>query len=61
MSGGEVWVYHERQQDLLCGQHALNNLIQDSLFSPEVLAQYAHKLDEAEFKYMAENNEGGIQ
>jgi len=60
MSGGEVWIYHERQQDLLCGQHALNNLIQESVYSPEMLASMAHQLDEMEMNYMAQNNEGGI-
>lgn len=59
--GGEVWVYHELQQDLLCGQHALNNLIQDCIFSADDLASLAHQLDELELKYMADNNEGGVQ
>lgn len=59
-TSGKVWIYHERQQDLLCGQHALNNLIQESEFSPETLALMAHQLDELELAYMAQNNEGGI-
>ena len=52
---------HEKQQDLLCGQHALNNLIQECIFSAESLAMVAHKLDEMELAYMADNNEGGVQ
>jgi Ataxin-3 len=60
-SSGDVWIYHEKQEALLCGQHALNNLIQDCVFSPESLANIAHQLDELELTYMAENNEGGVK
>ena len=61
MSGGDTWVYHERQQDLLCGQHALNNLIQECVFTADSLAMLAHQLDEMELHYMAQNNEGGVK
>jgi ataxin-3 len=39
-----TWIYHERQQALLCGQHALNNLLQIQSFSPDSLAEIAHQL-----------------
>jgi ataxin-3 len=55
------YVYHERQEALLCGQHALNNLVQASVFTPGSLSEIAHQLDELELTYMAQNNEGGIQ
>ena len=57
----EYWIYHERQQALLCGQHALNNLVQAFVFSPDSLAEIAHQLDQMELAYMAQNDEGGIQ
>ena len=44
---------------LLCGQHALNNLVQANVFSPEKLVQIAHRLDQLELDVMAQNNEGG--
>lgn len=46
---------------MLCGQHALNNLVQAYEFSAASLAEIAHQLDEMELTYMAQNNEGGIQ
>ena len=55
-----VWIYHERQEALLCGQHALNNLLQAPLLSAGHLAEIAHQLDDLELKYMAQNNEGGV-
>lgn len=47
-ASGDLWVYHERQQALLCGQHALNNLAQANLFSLDHLATVANTLDEME-------------
>lgn len=44
----EVWIYHERQESLLCGQHCLNNLLQCSAFSAVTLSQIAQQLDEEE-------------
>lgn len=55
------WIYHERQEAMLCGQHALNNLIQASVFTPGSLAEMALQLDEIELNYMAQNNEGGVR
>ena len=57
----EYWIYHERQEALLCGQHALNNLVQAYIFSPDSLSEIAHQLDAAELNMMAQNNEGGIR
>jgi hypothetical protein len=37
----EYWIYHERQEAMLCGQHALNNLVQASVFTPQSLASLA--------------------
>eukprot|EP00980_Cylindrotheca_fusiformis_P030211 scaffold24535_cov186-Cylindrotheca_fusiformis.AAC.5 len=56
----EYWIYHERQQAMLCGQHALNNLLQECVFSADSLAQLALQLDQMELNFMAQNNEGGI-
>ena len=56
-----VWIYHERQQASLCGQHALNNLSQSSTaFNAVSLATIAQQLDAIELRFMADNNEGGI-
>lgn len=55
------WIYHERQDAMLCGQHALNNLVQASVFSAGSLSEIAHQLDEMELAYMAANNEGGVR
>jgi len=42
-------VYFEKQsQDLLCGLHCLNSLMQGPLFDEPTLAQIAHQLDEQE-------------
>eukprot|EP00547_Thalassionema_nitzschioides_P015169 CAMPEP_0194247118 /NCGR_PEP_ID=MMETSP0158-20130606/16063_1 /TAXON_ID=33649 /ORGANISM="Thalassionema nitzschioides, Strain L26-B" /LENGTH=322 /DNA_ID=CAMNT_0038983167 /DNA_START=9 /DNA_END=977 /DNA_ORIENTATION=+ len=46
---------------MLCGQHALNNLVQASVFSAGSLSEIAHQLDEMELAYMAANNEGGVR
>ena len=53
-------IYHERQEALLCGQHALNNLVQSSVFDPNGLSEIAHQFDEMELAYMAQNDEGGV-
>lgn len=55
----EIWIYHERQEAMLCGQHALNNLVQGCVFSPQGLSEIAHTLNDMELKFMADNNEGG--
>ena len=55
------WIYHERQEALLCGQHALNNLVQDCVFTPVALAEIAQQLDQMELTFMAESNAKGVQ
>ena len=54
-----IWIYHERQEALLCGQHALNNFVQTASFTPGDLSDIAHQLDQFEMNYMA-NNENGV-
>jgi len=55
-----TWIYHERQQAQLCGQHALNNLLQMQAFSPDSLARIAHELDQVELSYMSAGNQNGV-
>ena len=57
----QYWIYHERQQALLCGQHALNNLVQQNCFSPQSLSEIAQQLDAVELNYFASNCEGGVR
>lgn len=54
-----TFIYHERQESLLCGQHSLNNLLQQQAFSPDQLAEIAHQLDQLELNYMAKGT-GGV-
>ena len=42
------WIYHEKQESKLCGQHCLNNLMQGSYFQAGDLADIAAQLDESE-------------
>lgn len=60
MDPSQIWIYHERQRALLCGQHALNNLAQANVFSAGELADIAHELDRLEMDVWAQNNEGGV-
>jgi len=55
-----TYIYHERQAAALCGQHALNNLLQAAHFDPSTLAQHADALDQAELRFLAANTEGGV-
>ena len=48
------YVYHERQESALCGQHCLNNLLQGQYFSPADLAEIAQELDAMERQMMLE-------
>jgi Ataxin-3 len=59
VDANSVWIYHERQEALLCGQHALNNLAQANVFSASMLAEIAQHLDTLELNVYAQNNEGG--
>jgi Ataxin-3 len=55
-----TWIYHERQEAMLCGQHALNNLLQSQAFSPSSLSEIAHQLDLMELNFMASGNKDGV-
>jgi len=47
-SDDAVWIYHERQEAALCGQHALNNLSQSPVFTVAQLSEIAFQLDSLE-------------
>jgi len=55
----KTFIYHERQLAALCGQHALNNLLQKNHFDPSSLYDIAHALDQEELRIMGQNDEGG--
>jgi Ataxin-3 len=42
------YIYHERQESALCGQHCLNNLLQGPYFDPVSLGMIANELDRKE-------------
>ena len=48
------FLYHERQEAALCGQHCLNNLTQGPHFTTGDLADIAHALDHQERQLMLE-------
>lgn len=52
-----VYVYHELQESLLCGQHCLNNLVQEPFFAIEDLAAMAQELDRLERSYITDMND----
>ncbi|ORY84137.1 Josephin-domain-containing protein [Leucosporidium creatinivorum] len=47
-------IYHEKQEagSMLCGQHALNNLLQESAFTAQDLADIARQLDALELQQL---------
>jgi ataxin-3 len=51
-----IYVYHELQDSHLCGQHCLNNLIQQDFFSAVALADIAQELDEQERSILTPND-----
>lgn len=53
-----IWIYHERQEALLCGQHALNNLVQAEAFTVGNLSDIAQQLDQMELNFMANTDHG---
>jgi Ataxin-3 len=59
-SSTDDFIYHERQEAALCGQHALNNLVQASVFTAGYLSDIAQQLDQMELAYLSQNNEGGL-
>ena len=48
-------LYHEKQVSLLCGQHALNSLLQGPYFTAEDLTAIAVEFDERERNLMRES------
>ena len=44
-------IYHEQQQGQLCAQHALNNLLQQQLYSPVDLSDLGKQLDLKEVEF----------
>ena len=48
------WIYHELQDSALCGQHCLNNLLQQPFFTVGDLADIAEMLDIMEQQCMLE-------
>ena len=60
-SAAATFIYHEKQEALLCGQHALNNLVQTQTFTPISLADIARQLDLMELNFMSAGNQNGIQ
>lgn len=48
----DTFIFHEVQESMLCGQHALNNLLQESIFTPIDLAEIAQGLDAQEKTFM---------
>ncbi|KAF8598807.1 Josephin-domain-containing protein [Ceratobasidium sp. AG-I] len=53
MEGLGPYIYHERQEpgSMMCGQHALNSLLQGNYFTAPDLAQIGRELDELEQDY----------
>ena len=45
-------IYFEKQESLMCGQHALNMLLQSDYFSAQDLAEIARRLDSLERHFM---------
>ena len=48
-------IYHEKQQERLCGVHCLNNLVQGPYYGPGDLGQIAREFDEKEKNMMLES------
>jgi ribosomal protein L12E/L44/L45/RPP1/RPP2 len=47
---GKEYIYFEKQHDLMCGQHALNMLIQRDEFDASHLTNYVERLDQREME-----------
>ena len=54
-ASSENFIYHERQQSSLCGQHCLNNLLQTNYFSAPDLSEIALELDKTEARLGVNN------
>ena len=53
----DVYILHETQESSLCGQHCLNNLVQQTSFDAVSLAEIAQQLDEEERRFMLEGTQ----
>ena len=51
------YIYHEQQDSQLCGQHCLNNLLQEPFYSAEDLAAIAQDLDQIEQSYITDTSD----
>ncbi len=51
-TAAHTYIYHEKQESSLCGQHALNALLIGHYYSPVDLAEFAHQLDAQERELM---------
>ena len=52
----EVFILHECQDSALCGQHCLNNLLQQSMFNAIDLSNIALELDQIERNITMQSN-----
>lgn len=52
----ETFIFHETQESLLCGQHCLNNLLQQSIFTTIDLSDIAIRLDAQERELITESD-----
>ncbi|KAI9292255.1 hypothetical protein K502DRAFT_320067 [Neoconidiobolus thromboides FSU 785] len=50
------YLYHEKQDGLLCAQHCLNSLLQNQTFSAVDLSEIAQRLDNEEKKILYTSN-----
>eukprot|EP00397_Hematodinium_sp_SG-2012_P006055 GEMP01006081.1.p1 GENE.GEMP01006081.1~~GEMP01006081.1.p1 ORF type:complete len:908 (+),score=208.30 GEMP01006081.1:1077-3800(+) len=48
-------VYHEKQQNRLCGKHCLNNLLQSPIFDHPMMHQIAQSIDNIEARLLFED------
>jgi len=47
-----AYVYHEKQESRLCGQHCLNNLLQGEMFDQTMMQRIANKIQAVEDKLL---------
>jgi hypothetical protein len=53
---GDVYIMHETQDSSLCGQHCLNNLVQQSVFTTIDLSEIAQELDRLESDFLLDGS-----
>ena len=61
MDYADVYILHEVQDSALCGQHCLNNLVQQAVFNTWDLAEIAQELDRMEIEYLGGDTSAPIQ